>query len=61
VALAVVRAPHCGQKAKSGAQRKLQLEHGTGWRTPHFGQKAKPLSIWKPQPEQSIDQDLAGP
>jgi hypothetical protein len=33
--------------------------HGTGWRIPHFGQKANPLSIWKPQPEQSINQDLA--
>ena len=30
-----------------------------GWRMPHFGQKAKPLSIWKPQPEHSIGQDLA--
>jgi hypothetical protein len=30
-----------------------------GWRKPHLGQKAKPLSTWKPQPEQSINQDLA--
>ena len=30
-----------------------------GWRKPHLGQKTKPLSTWKPQPGQSINQDLA--
>jgi hypothetical protein len=60
VAFALVLAPHLGQKAKSGAQRKPQLEQPAGWRAPHFGQKAKPLSILKPQSAQSIEQDLAG-
>ena len=35
------------------------MVHGMGWRKPHLGQKTKPLSTWKPQPEQSINQDLA--
>ena len=48
--------PQRGQKAKSGAQAKPQLWHVFGCFAPHFGQNAKPVSIWKPQSAQFIDQ-----